>query len=180
MDVSNSSSSQKSDWTEDEDLYLRVMQEEPLQGTFCRFILPGADPFWEGQFYVCSSAVAQFNFEFSHYNFFQLLKSWSICVKKYIYAPIMAFITVLWFISHKGEIWRLLLGSSQFSKSFCFLLLLLFHILVSFFFQNPIVQSVCKVSSVEMSISVTHLIVIWSLLSADFITKQVKRNKSSF
>lgn len=64
-------------------------------------------------------------------------------MEKHIYAPVMTFMTVLWFISHEG---------SQFSKLFCCFLLLLFHIFSFLFCQNPIV-SACKVSSVEMSIS---------------------------
>lgn len=107
----------------------RYLRRADFAGLYCQG--PSAERilFWKGQVYVCSSAVVQFNFDFPCYIFFRLLQSWSTRVEKYIYAPVMAFITVLRFTSHKGEMWRILPGSSQFSKLFCCLLLLLFHIL---------------------------------------------------
>lgn len=54
---------------------------------------------------------------FPRYNFFQLLQSWSKCV--HICAPLIDFIMVLCCVSNKGEMWRILPGSSQFSKLFC-------------------------------------------------------------
>lgn len=132
VDMASSNSSQRSDRTE-RDLHLgrgrRNLCRVDFAGSYCQG--PSAERilFWKGQVYVCSSAVAQFNFVYPRYNFFQLLQSWSVCVEKNIYALVMAFITVLWFISHKGEMWKILPRSSLFLKLFCCFLLLLLYIL---------------------------------------------------
>lgn len=75
--------------------------------------------FCKCQMCVFSSVLAQFNSVFSNYIFFQLLQSWSLCEKKYICTPVINIIMVLRCVSNKGEMWRILPGSSQFSKLFC-------------------------------------------------------------
>lgn len=48
------------------------------------------------------------------------------------------------------------------------------------FFQNPIAQSVCKVSIAEMNISVMFLVIAIVFSPLMFSTKQGERNKPRF